>query len=100
MTEFVKRDLIQASNFPTLKRHNFICKQAIRPKFQSYKCNDGKVLLPNFKAEGQTQAELHVLKFEKLDACIRSLFANSVTYTHCTNDMTLVMITIIMILQK
>ena len=37
-------------------------------------------MLPNFKALGPTEAELHILKVEKLDACIRPLFANSVTY--------------------
>ena len=47
---------------------------------QSYKCNDRTVLLPNFKAVGQTQSELHSLKVENLDACIRPLFANSITY--------------------
>ena len=34
----------------------------------------------NFKAVVQLQAELHLLKVEKLDACIRPLFANPVTY--------------------
>ena len=34
---------------------------------------------PNFKAVGPTEAELHILKVKKLDACIRPLFANSVT---------------------
>ena len=43
-------------------------------KFLPYKCNDRPVLLPNFKTVGQTPAELHSLKVEKLDACIRSLF--------------------------
>ena len=33
-----------------------------------------------FKALGQTQAELHSLKVEKLDVCIRTLFVNSVTF--------------------
>ena len=65
----------------TLKWHNFICKQAIRPNFLSYKYNDRKEdLLPNFKAVGPTQAELHILKVEKLDACIGPLSANPVTY--------------------
>ena len=36
--------------------------------------------LQNFKAVPQLQAELHLLKVEKLDACIRPLFANPVTY--------------------
>ena len=40
------------------------------------------VLLPNFKAVGQTQAELHSLKLKKLVACIRSLFANLITFEH------------------
>ena len=35
---------------------------------------------PNFKVVGATEAELHILKVEKSDACIRPLFANSVTY--------------------
>ena len=40
------------------------------------------VLLPNFKAVGQTQTEVHSLKVENLDACIRPLFANSATNNH------------------
>ena len=44
--------------------------------------NDTTVLLPKFKAVGhdQIQAELHSLKVEKLDVCIKHLFSNSVTY--------------------
>ena len=42
--------------------------------------DDSTVLLLNFKAVGETQAELHSLKVEKLDACIRPLFANLVAY--------------------
>ena len=38
------------------------------------------MLSQNFKVVAQLQAELHLLKIEKLDACIRPLFANSVTY--------------------
>ena len=38
---------------------------------------------PNVQAVGPTEAELHILKVEKLDACIRPLFANSVTYKEC-----------------
>ena len=34
---------------------------------------------PNFQAVDPTEAELHILKVEKLDACIRPLFTNSVT---------------------
>ena len=33
VTEFAKRDLIHASNFTTLMRHNVICEQAIKLKF-------------------------------------------------------------------
>ena len=33
VTEFAKRGLIHASNFPTLMSHNFICKRAIKLKF-------------------------------------------------------------------
>ena len=33
VTEFAKRGLIHASDFPTLTSHNFICKQAITLKF-------------------------------------------------------------------
>ena len=48
--------------------------------FLSYKSNDKRVLLSNFKVVGQTQAELYSLKVEKFNACIRPLFANPVTY--------------------
>ena len=41
--------------------------------FYRCKCNDRTVLLPNFKAVGQTQAELHSLKVEKLYVYIRPL---------------------------
>ena len=34
----------------------------------------------NFEAVAQLQAELHLLKIERLDACIRPLFANPITY--------------------
>ena len=37
-------------------------------------------MLPNFKAVGTIEAEIHILKVKKLDACIRPLFANLVTY--------------------
>ena len=33
--------------------------------------NDRAVLLLNFKAVGPTQAELHSLKVENLDACVK-----------------------------
>ena len=33
VTEFAKKGLIHASDFSTLTRHNFICKQAIKLKF-------------------------------------------------------------------
>ena len=46
----------------------------------AYMCNDRTVLYTNFKAVGQTQAELHSLKVEKVNACIRSLFADSATF--------------------
>ena len=44
-----------------------------------YKYNDRKVLLPNFKAIGLTQAETYTFKVEKLGECIRISFANPVT---------------------
>ena len=47
--------------------------------FQSYKYNDRTVLLPNFKAGGQTQAELHSVKVENFDVYITPLIANLVT---------------------
>ena len=40
----------------------------------------GKSCHKNFKAVVYLQAELHLLKVEKLDVCIRPLFANPVTY--------------------
>ena len=39
-----------------------------------------KVQIPDIKTVGYTQPELHTLEFEKLDVCIRPLFANPVTY--------------------
>ena len=62
---------IHASSFVTLtERHNFICKSYVcirtKPNFQSCKCNDRKVLLLKFKAVGQTQAELHIFKVQKV----------------------------------
>ena len=53
-------------------------------KFQSYKYNDRTDVLPNFKAVGQTHTELHSLKVEILDVCIRFLFTNLVTHTLLT----------------
>ena len=38
-------------------------------------------LLPNFRAVDQTQVELHILKGEKYDECIRPFFTNPVTYS-------------------
>ena len=37
-------------------------------------------MLLNYKAVGPIEGELYILKVEKLDACIRPLFTNSVTY--------------------
>ena len=36
-----------------------------------YKCNYSKVMPPNFKAVDQTEVELHILKGENSDECIR-----------------------------
>ena len=33
VTELAKRGLLHTSDFPSLMRHNFICKQPIRLKF-------------------------------------------------------------------
>ena len=40
------------------------------------------VLLPTFKAVGQTQAGLHILEVGKMDAYLRPLFANPATYMY------------------
>jgi len=40
-----------------------------------------KFIPQNFKAIGGLQTELCLVKVEKLDACIRPLFANPVTYS-------------------
>jgi len=40
-----------------------------------------KFILQNFEAMAQLQVELCLVKFGKLDACIKPLFANPVTYT-------------------
>ena len=82
MTKFVRRGLrglIHASSDLKLCRGiTLFISELLGRNFQSYKCNDRTVLLPNFKAVGQTQAELHSLKVEKLNECTRPLFANSV----------------------
>ena len=44
----------------------------------------GKSCYQNFKAVGQIQTELHILKLEKLDSYIRPLFTNPVTYGQYT----------------
>ena len=41
-------------------------------------------MLSNLKAVDPTEAELHLLKVEQLDVCIRPLFANSITNEHNT----------------
>ena len=62
--------LTHVSDFETLRRHNFI----------SLKISVLQVAIAtNFKAVGQTQVELLILKFEKSDVCIRTLNASSVT---------------------
>ena len=52
VTKFAKCGLIHASDFVSLKWHNFIYKRVIRLKFQSYEYNDRTVMIPNFKALG------------------------------------------------
>ena len=71
-----EKSLIHASDFVSITS---CISELLGQNFQSYKCNDRIVLLLNFKAVGQTQAELHSLKCEKLDACISPLFAYLVT---------------------
>ena len=70
VTRFAKRGLIHASDFATLMRHNFICGSVMKLKF-----TDSKVSPQNFRALGKPQAKLCFLEVEKLDACIRPLFA-------------------------
>ena len=45
--------------------------------FQYYKYNDRRVLLPNFKAVGPTQTELHPLKAETSGACINGVYMDT-----------------------
>ena len=57
-----------------------------KPKFLSYKYNERKIMLPNFKAVDPIQAELHIPKFEKLNASTyNTLFANPVMYDIINN---------------
>ena len=44
-----------------------------------HKCNNRKFLLPNVKAVGQTEVELHIFKADKLNACTKCLSANLIT---------------------
>ena len=63
--DWICKSLIHTSN---LKKHNFILSKLLGQNFQSYRCNDRKVLLPNFKTVDQAQAdELHTLQVEKLE---------------------------------
>ena len=68
MTGSAKGGLIHATEFATLKKHNFIAvSKLFEQNFTLIYVYNRKVLLPNFKAVGQTQAELHSLKVEKLE---------------------------------
>ena len=51
--------------------------------FLSYKYNNRKALLSNFKAVDQMRAELHILDVGKVDVCRSPLFANSVIHYFC-----------------
>ena len=44
-------------------------------------CNDIKIFSQNFKAIAQLQAELHLLKVEILDACIRTFCKSGHKYS-------------------
>ena len=70
MTGFAKIGLINKSDFANLKMHiNFICEYEI---FHHISTMIGKSCY-QIKAVGQMQAELPILKVEKLDSCIRPL---------------------------
>ena len=72
MTEFAKRGLIHASDFSTWRM-----------------CNSASVgPTENFSLIACLQMKLWLVKVGKLDACIRPLFANSVTYVteYCKTD--------------
>ena len=66
MTKLAKIGFMHASIFVTLKRHKLHSYQA-----KNFSPISTMIVIPNFKVVGQTQAELHILKVEKLDACTR-----------------------------
>ena len=74
MTGFAKRDLIHASNFVTLRMcnsaHNFEIWYLAFP-----------IIVVIHDIIAHSQMKLCLFKVAKLDACIRALFANPVTYT-------------------
>ena len=80
MTGFAKRVLYMHPIVWLRRGITLFVSKLLSWNFLSYKYNDRKILLPNFIAVGQTHTELYSLKVEKLDACIRPLFANLVTY--------------------
>ena len=64
VTEFVKRDLIHASNLMTFKRHNFIKSVLLGQIFSSISAMIGQSCFQISKVIGQTQAELITLKLK------------------------------------
>ena len=88
MSEFVKRVLYMHLILWLWRGITSFINELLGQKFQSYiyKYNDRTVLLPVTVGKtttgiGKTQTELHSLKVEKLDVCIRPFFANLVTKT-------------------
>ena len=55
-----------------------------------HKLNDRKSIVQNFKTVVQSQVELQCCKVEKLDASIRPLFANPVTFIQSQESLYLV----------
>ena len=64
VTELAKRVLYMHTVLRLWRCITSFLSELTGQKFQSYKCNDKTVVLPNFKAVRQTQAELHSLKVE------------------------------------
>jgi len=77
MIRFVKRGLIHAYNFTTITQ--CVVKQ-LSSDLVTVLPNVVKFIPQSFEAIAQLQAELCLVKFGKLDACIRPIFTNLVTY--------------------
>ena len=85
VTGFAKRDLIHAYNFSTLKVCSLAYVSTIALKFLTSLFLHGSYLEEIFSLISHSQIKLCLYKVTKLDACIRPLYTNPVTYLSVCN---------------